>query len=46
MLDELERRANRRNDQLYFQALAHAALGDRERAFALIERRRRKAGCG
>jgi tetratricopeptide (TPR) repeat protein len=37
MLDKLERGANRRNDQLYFQALAHAALGDRERAFALIE---------
>jgi DNA-binding winged helix-turn-helix (wHTH) protein/TolB-like protein/Tfp pilus assembly protein PilF len=37
LLDELERRANRRNDQLYFQALAHAALGDRERAFALME---------
>src|SRR5215204_2440191 len=38
MLDELERVATRRNDQLYFQALAHAALGDRERAFALIEK--------
>jgi DNA-binding winged helix-turn-helix (wHTH) protein/TolB-like protein/Flp pilus assembly protein TadD len=37
MLDKLERGADRRNDQLYFQALAHAALGDRERAFALIE---------
>src|SRR5215213_329003 len=37
MLDKLERGASRRNDQLYFQALAHAALGDRERAFALIE---------
>lgn len=38
MLDELERRETRRNDQLYFQALAHAALGERERAFALIEK--------
>src|SRR5215212_8930514 len=37
MLEELERRTDRRNDQLYFQALAYAALGDRERAFALIE---------
>jgi DNA-binding winged helix-turn-helix (wHTH) protein/TolB-like protein/Flp pilus assembly protein TadD len=37
MLEELEKRPDRRNDQLYFQALAHAALGDRERAFALIE---------
>ena len=37
MLDELERQGNRRNDQLYFKALAYAALGDRERAFALIE---------
>ena len=37
MLDELEKRPNQRNDQLYFQALAHVALGDRERAFALIE---------
>ncbi|HKG98386.1 MAG TPA: tetratricopeptide repeat protein, partial [Pyrinomonadaceae bacterium] len=37
MLDELERQANRRNDQLYFKALAYAALGDHERAFALIE---------
>jgi len=36
MLNELERRS-KRNDQLYFQALASAALGDRERAFALIE---------
>ncbi|MFL6335683.1 MAG: tetratricopeptide repeat protein [Pyrinomonadaceae bacterium] len=38
MLDELERRADRRNDQLYFRALAYAALGDRDRAFALIEK--------
>jgi len=37
MLDELERRADRRHDQLYFRALAYAALGDRDRAFALIE---------
>lgn len=37
MLDELEKQPNRRNDQLYFQALAYAALGNRERAFALIE---------
>lgn len=38
MLDELKRRGNRRHDQLYFQALAYAALGDRERAFELIEK--------
>ena len=38
ILDELERRANQRDDQLYFRALAYAALGDHERAFALIEK--------
>ena len=38
VLDELERSPKRRNDQLYAQALAYATLGDRERAFALMEK--------
>ncbi len=37
LLRELERSRDRQNDQLYFRALAHAALGENDRAFALIE---------
>ena len=36
VLRELE--ASRRNGQLFFHALTYVALGDRDRAFALIER--------
>jgi pentatricopeptide repeat protein len=38
VLDEMERSPSRLNDQLYFQALTYAELGDKERAFALIEK--------
>ena len=37
ILRELEEAPTQRNDQLYQHALAYAALGDDERAFALIE---------
>jgi pentatricopeptide repeat protein len=38
VLDEMERSPDRLNDQLYFQALTYAELGDKERAFALMEK--------
>jgi Flp pilus assembly protein TadD len=38
VLEVLERSASARSDQLIFQALAHAALGDRDRALVLIEK--------
>ena len=38
VLESLEASPSARNDQLMFQALAHSALGDRDRAFLVIEK--------
>ena len=38
VLTELEKSPSQRNDQAYMHTLAYVALGDRERAFALMER--------
>ena len=38
VLTELEKSPGQRNDQAYMHTLAYVALGDRDRAFALMER--------
>ena len=38
MLTELEKSPSHRNDQAYMHTLAYVVLGDRDRAFALMER--------